>query len=435
MKHYQWPYFICIVLGLWLLASPISMGYPSKFLSISDLVSGALIILLSAIALTRPLPWIKWIIASIGIWLTIAPLLFWAPDAASYANDTLIGTLIILCSIIIPSIFEDSPSRDLSGVPPEWSYNPSSWKQRTPIIGLAFLGFLMARYLSAFQLGHISTVWDPFFGKGTEKILTSDVSRWFPVSDAGLGAWSYLLDALSGAIGGVHRWRNMPWVVILFGVMIVPPGVTSITLIILQPLAVGAWCTLCLITAVIMLLMVPPAIDEVVATIQGLMAGKKKNHSLWHMFWHGIPYSVLKAGPSPKPDKNAFPVSLGICTLLGVWCMLSPAVFGAKGLASDANHFLGALIVTFAIIAMAQVARPVRFLNCLFGSILAISTWFLAAPGASYQWNSTILGVLLVFFSLPLGKITDSFGNYDRWVRWSPFPEGKKSGHYQHSWR
>lgn len=421
----QWPYFACIALALWLLSSPFSMQYPSAWLRTSDIVSGVALIALSVSALVFRLQSIKWVLAGVGLWLTAAPLIFWAPDAASYANDTLIGSLVLLCSVIIPSL-SDPAAESGHPNPTDWSYNPSSWKQRTPIIGLAFLGFLMARYLSAFQLGHTTSVWDPFFGEGTKTILTSSVSRWFPVSDAGLGAWSYLLDALSGTMGGTRRWRTMPWVVVLFGVMIIPPGVTSITLVILQPVAVGAWCTICLATAVIMLLMVPPAVDEVVATIQALITARRRGASLWKSFWFGIPEEIL-VSPSPKTvipiglhKRASVPWNLTLCTALGVWCMATPTIFRAQGLASDANHILGALIVTFSVIAMAQVTRPIRFLNCLLGLLLATTTWFLESAPSAYHWSSAAAGILLTIFSLPLGKISDQFGNYDRWVTWNP---------------
>ena len=130
---------------------------------------------------------------------------------------------------------------------------------------MAFVGFFLSRYLAAYQLGHIAWPWDPFFGDGTQRVLDSDVSKAWPVSDAGLGAVSYMLEALSGFMGGRNRWRTMPWMVVMFGVLVVPLGIVSIVLVILQPVAVGAWCALCLITAAAMLIMISPAVDEVVA--------------------------------------------------------------------------------------------------------------------------------------------------------------------------
>src|SRR5204862_4663842 len=122
---------------------------------------------------------------------------------------------------------------------------------------------------------------------GTRRVLTSDVSRAWPISDAGLGALSYLLEVLSGFMGGKDRWRTMPWMVAMFGFLVVPLGVTSIVLVILQPVAVGAWCTLCLVTAIAMLAMVPLAVDEVVAMGQFLKASVRLGAPFWRTFWMG----------------------------------------------------------------------------------------------------------------------------------------------------
>ena len=118
------------------------------------------------------------------------------------------------------------PDRD---IPLGWSYNPSTWLQRMPIIVLAILGFAIAGYLSLYQLRVISEVWEPFFGSGSEEILTSWVSKLLhPLPDAGLGALSYLVDAVAGIIGGTKRWKTMPWMVVLFGIAVGPLGVVSV---------------------------------------------------------------------------------------------------------------------------------------------------------------------------------------------------------------
>src|ERR687897_3053011 len=88
-------------------------------------------------------------------------------------------------------------------------------------------------------------------------------------------------------MGGRNRWRTMPWMVLMFGVLVVPLGVVSIVLIILQPVAVGAWCTLCLITAAAMLIMIAPAIDEVVAMGQFLIGARREGKPFWRTFWVG----------------------------------------------------------------------------------------------------------------------------------------------------
>jgi len=116
-------------------------------------------------------------------------------------------------------------------IPPEWGYNPASWLQRVPIVALALFGFLIARYMTAYQMGHIDGVWEPFFAgtdpasgmNGTETIITSPTSKAWPVPDAGLGAVVYALEIVMTFMGGRDagapcpgwswRWRSSscPW--------------------------------------------------------------------------------------------------------------------------------------------------------------------------------------------------------------------------------
>ena len=157
---------------------------------------------------------------------------------------------------------------DDAAIPPGWSYDPSSWGQRLPIVGLALVGFAIAGYLGAFQLGIVADVWEPFFGDGSRRILTSGVSRVLPIPDGALGAIGFLVDAVAGIIGGRSRWRTMPWIVLLFGLAVGPLGAVSILLVVLQPILYDAWCTLCLVSAAISILLIGPAMDEVLASLQ-----------------------------------------------------------------------------------------------------------------------------------------------------------------------
>jgi hypothetical protein len=90
-------------------------------------------------------------------------------------------------------------------VPPGWDYNPASWGERLPLVGLALLGFLIAGYLALYQWGVFPSVWEPFFGDGSKSVLHSWISRMLPIPDAALGAIGYLLDAVTGVAGGRGR--------------------------------------------------------------------------------------------------------------------------------------------------------------------------------------------------------------------------------------
>ena len=169
--------------------------------------------------------------------------------------------------------------------PPGWTSNPSTWRQRLPIIALALVGTAVAGYLGAFQLGVIDSVWEPFFGDGSETVLTSKTSHVLPIPDAVLGALSYVADALTGAIGGTRRWKTMPWIVVIFGVAVGPLGAISILLVILQPVLYDSFCTLCLASAVVSMAMIGPAVDEVLASLQFLKRRRARGRSVWRAFW------------------------------------------------------------------------------------------------------------------------------------------------------
>jgi hypothetical protein len=416
----RWAHFALMPLGIWLMASPFTLAYPNAALTWSDILSGLLIIVFAALS-ARGTLWAPFANATIGLWVMFAPLLFWAPDPASYANDTLVGALVTTFAVIIPMTMT-MPGPE---VPPEWSYNPSTWPQRGPIIAMALVSYLMARYMSAFQLGHIESAWDPFFGDGTVRVLTSEVSRAFPISDAGLGAYTYMIEVLSGLMGDERRWRTMPWMVALFGIAVVPLGITSVVLIILQPLAVGAWCTLCLASALLMLIMAALSLDEVIASIQFLLLSKRAGRSLWTMFWHGgnLPERVADVGlvrREPGAGLAMFggatiPWTLAVSALLGAWLMASPDVFDTVGLAADSDHLLGALVVVVAITAMAEVGRAARFLNILLAVGIVVAAWLLPGASTAARVNDLAAGFLIAALSLPRGLIHNRYGG------WNPF--------------
>ncbi len=172
-----------------------------------------------------------------------------------------------------------------NNIPPAWDYNPSSWPQRLPLVGIAFAGFLIALYLGLYQLRVFDTIWEPFFGNGSKEILNSDISRALPVPDGLLGAFGYLVDVVTGIIGGKGRWKTKPWIVIIFGLAVGPLGAVSLLLIVLQPVLLNNWCTLCMASAAISVIMIRPALDELLASLQYLQRVKRTGKPVWKAFW------------------------------------------------------------------------------------------------------------------------------------------------------
>jgi uncharacterized membrane protein len=161
-----------------------------------------------------------------------------------------------------------------------------------PIAILAAFGTLIASYMALFQWGLIASVWDPLFGNGSELVLTSDVARsmdrWLHIPDAALGAWGYFSEAILGLAGSTRRWQDRPWMVILFGIDVIPLGGVSAILVLTQGFVIGAWCTPCLITALISIALIFFAYDEVWASLCYLRRVWRHTHSwrfLWRTFW------------------------------------------------------------------------------------------------------------------------------------------------------
>lgn len=434
-QRFRWAHFINLALAAWLIVSPPILDYARTPLAWSDALSGVALLGLASLSLSWRFGWARWASAALGAWIMFAPLVFWSDNAAAYLNDTLVGMLVFGFAVATRPPPGVNPVAALTGptIPPGWEYSPSGWFQRLPIVLLAWVGFHVSRYLTAYQLGHIDTVWEPFFAggpdpqNGTEEIITSSLSKAWPVPDAGVGALTYALEILTGIIGSARRWRTMPWLVILFGIMIVPLGAVSITFIIVQPILIGTWCTLCLIAAAAMLLQIPYSLDEIVATAQFLMRRKRAGQSILRVFFVGD----TDEGELDKRDEDDFerrprmlakemlsggvstPWNLVASILVGVWLMCTRLTVGAEGALANADHLIGALAITVAITAFAEVGRAVRYLNVLFGVALLIVP-FVYDASTPVMLSELICGLLLILLSLRRGQIRGQYGSWNR---------------------
>ena len=177
-----------------------------------------------------------------------------------------------------------SQQADLDAAAPPWHYNPSAWSQRIPLCILASIAGLIATYMAIYQWRLIDDVWDPVFGSQTTNVLDSDVSdrmrAWIRIPDAALGAVGYFSEAILGFAGSTRRWQYRPWLVILFGIDVIPLGIVSAVLVVMQGTVVGSWCFLCLVTAVISLILVYFAYDEVWSSLSYLHRVWRKTRSL-----------------------------------------------------------------------------------------------------------------------------------------------------------
>jgi hypothetical protein len=143
--------------------------------------------------------------------------------------------------------------------------SPSAFERRVPIVVLAGLGLVISAYLVAFQVGLIVNVWEPFFGNGSDKVLT-----WLPIPDAAFGVAAYGADIVLDSLGGPDRWRSHSTFVVCFGCVLSLFAVASVGLVLMQLLVVGGLCTLCLCSAAISISLPFIARDELLAAWQEL---------------------------------------------------------------------------------------------------------------------------------------------------------------------
>lgn len=456
-----WTHLVNMTLGLWLLVSPFAYGLFDRaaaapvppalghalpdaatrnaWLAASEMLSGLAVILLSILAIRRPGSLLPWLTSLVGLWIVFAPLVFWTTSAAAYNIDTLIGALVIAFAVMVPPTPGVSRAALASpgDLPLGWSYSPSIFTQRLPIVALSFVGFFVSRELAAFQLGHTDSVWEPFFGggptgaaNGSEGVITSWVSKGFPIPDAGLGAVAYLLDILTGIIGDRRRWRTMPWMVVVFGLLIIPLGLVSVGFIMIQPTLIGTLCTLCLVQAVITVILIPYAVDEVWATGQYLIQAKRAGLPFWRTFFRGGPAMSEQHDPTPDLDQSfgkilhdfliggvSYSWQLCLCTALGAWLIVAPWLLGSAPALADSHHLAGCAAITIAVTALAEPARAFRFLLVPLGAWVAASPFLLGGADLANLAVALLSGGALLLFSLPRGRIAEEhYGGWDRYI-------------------
>ena len=178
-----------------------------------------------------------------------------------------------------------------------------------------------------------------------------------------------------------------------------------------------------------MLLQIPYSLDEIIATAQFLIRRKKAGQSVLRVFFVGD----TDEGERKKEDEENFegppaavakemlaggvnvPWNLFATVLVGAWLMFSRVTVGAEGTLANVDHIIGALAITVAITACAEVARPARYANILLGVILLVMAFVYDASG-TVLISEVVCGLLLILLSLRRGAIRNRYGNWNRLI-------------------
>lgn len=95
-----WQDWANVVLGAWLLVAPLTgVGQPGGIAAWSSYLGGALVVVLAIAAIVRLRPWKEWTNLLVGLWLIAAPLSLHFTDHLQATSDhMLVGTLVSIGS-------------------------------------------------------------------------------------------------------------------------------------------------------------------------------------------------------------------------------------------------------------------------------------------------------------------------------------------------
>jgi hypothetical protein len=198
--------------------------------------------------------------------------------------------------------------------------------------------------------------------------------------------------------------------------------------IIIQPILLGTWSTLAMVGAAAMLLQIPYAIDELLASLQFVRRRARAGQSWLRVFFVGdtdegtagdvpdefdrSPIAVLKDMAS---GGVGLPWNLALSAAIGLWLLFTRETLGASGTMANADHLIGALILTVISIAAAEVTRAVRFLNIPLGLAL-IASPFLYHGATTSVVNGIVCGLVLMALSLRRGTIRQRYRGWEKLI-------------------
>ena len=98
-----------------------------------------------------------------------------------------------------------------------------------------------------------------------------------------------------------------------------------------------------------------------------------------------------------------------VSAALGIWMMFAPSILDYDRPAATNDRIVGPIVASFAIIAIWQVTRGLRWLNLVLGVWLLVAPWVLG-----YAWepllNSSIVGVIIIACAAVRGPMNDRTG-------------------------
>lgn len=92
----RWQDWFSLLLGIWLFIAPmIGVGAATGVAAWNAYICGALVVIFSVWALSRPQKWEEWTNSVLGLWILIAPfVLQFTGDQAALWNHVIVGIVL-----------------------------------------------------------------------------------------------------------------------------------------------------------------------------------------------------------------------------------------------------------------------------------------------------------------------------------------------------
>lgn len=96
--------------------------------------------------------------------------------------------------------------------------------------------------------------------------------------------------------------------------------------------------------------------------------------------------------------------------------MAAPTILNLVGPVANSAHIMGALVVTFSVVAFAEPVRLVRVLNMLCGLWALLAPWILDGGTPVWLWFSIVSGLALIALNFRRGSVVNSYGGWQRFI-------------------
>ncbi|MGQ9427609.1 SPW repeat protein [Gilvimarinus sp. F26214L] len=99
----RWQSWMHLLMGFWLLVSPLLLAFAAGYGStpaVNAYLTGAVLVAVNIVALTRPATWQEWVSLAIGAWLLLSSFVLGvAEDQLVMWNNLISGLVVVLGAV------------------------------------------------------------------------------------------------------------------------------------------------------------------------------------------------------------------------------------------------------------------------------------------------------------------------------------------------